>query len=179
MRKFERFIIYPMLFIAIFFSFAADDVQQTTAQQYEKHIVAKKITVLDDDENKIVQIQGGSKGKFGGIVLYNSSGTNVMGLLKSNLGKPGIVLFNEKGKPLLSMSDDSQNSSQSFSAITGYANGEKIYNLSTKINTESNDFVGSLETYDNTNGSKTSIIGSSIFLVDENENVKDEMVILD
>jgi hypothetical protein len=43
MQKFERFIIYPMLFIGIFFSFADDGVQQTTAQQVYDEIIAKNI----------------------------------------------------------------------------------------------------------------------------------------
>lgn len=47
MKKFERFIIYPMLFIAIFFSFTDDGVQQTTAQQVYEEIIAKKITVVN------------------------------------------------------------------------------------------------------------------------------------
>jgi hypothetical protein len=69
MKKFERFIIYPMLFIALFFSFAGDGVQQTTAQQVYDEIIAKKITIVNDNGDETTRL---TANKFGGqIILEN------------------------------------------------------------------------------------------------------------
>lgn len=72
MRKFERFIIYPMLFIAIFFSFTNDGVQQTTAQQVYDEIIAKKITVVNEIGEELITLHKG-KSMGGRIDMYTSS----------------------------------------------------------------------------------------------------------
>lgn len=56
MKKFERFIIYPLLFIALFFSFADDGFQQTTAQQFYDEIIAKNIKIVDERGNKLIEL---------------------------------------------------------------------------------------------------------------------------
>jgi len=68
MKKFERFIIYPMLFIALFFSFTDDGVQQTTAQQVYDEIIAKSIKIVDDNGTEMI-ILDSHKG------LFNNKGT--------------------------------------------------------------------------------------------------------
>jgi hypothetical protein len=72
MNKFERFIIYPMLFIALFFSFADDGVKQTTAQQvYDKiiadEIVANKIKLFDSNGETTMFLTG----EPGGVAIYS------------------------------------------------------------------------------------------------------------
>ena len=73
MKKFERFIIYPMLFIALFFSFSGEDVQQTTAQQVYDEIIAKNIKVVDDKGREAINLSGGNYNNkaFGSITIYD------------------------------------------------------------------------------------------------------------
>jgi hypothetical protein len=61
MKKFERFIIYPMLFIALFFSFVDDEIQQTTAQQVHDEIIAKNIKIVDDEGRVMIELKVGGK----------------------------------------------------------------------------------------------------------------------
>ena len=57
MKKFERFIIYPLLFIALFFSFADDGLQQTTAQQVYDELIAKNIKIVNDDGKTMIELK--------------------------------------------------------------------------------------------------------------------------
>lgn len=67
MKKFERFIIYPMLFIALFFSFTGDEVQQTKAQQVYDEIIAKRIRLVGSDGETTMFLRG----ETGGVAIYN------------------------------------------------------------------------------------------------------------
>lgn len=60
MFKFERFIIYPVLFIALFFSIADDGVQQTTAQEVIDQLIVKDIRVVNDKGEAQIHIDGAS-----------------------------------------------------------------------------------------------------------------------
>jgi hypothetical protein len=82
MKKFERYIIYPILFIVLFFSFSGDDLHQTTAQQVYDEIIARKITIVNEDGQKmseissdIVNINHKNKTKeYGNMKFYSEKG---------------------------------------------------------------------------------------------------------
>ncbi|PTV94429.1 hypothetical protein C8C76_1323 [Halanaerobium saccharolyticum] len=84
MQKFERFIIYPMLFIAIFFSFADDGVQQTTAQQVYDEIIAKSISIVNDEGELLINLsrhEESNVNKNSGrikIIGYDGDKTNII-----------------------------------------------------------------------------------------------------
>jgi|AntDeeMinimDraft_5_1070356.scaffolds.fasta_scaffold19659_1 hypothetical protein len=96
MKKFERFVIYPMLFIALFFSFAGGDLQQTTAQQgAEEHIIAKRITVINDDYESIIQL--GNNSSDGGIISVYDEDEKKVAIISSTINGIGgsINVFNK------------------------------------------------------------------------------------
>ena len=100
MKQFERFIIYPMLFIALFFSFAGEEVQQTTAQQIYDEVIAKEITILNDKGDESIKMTGNN---FGGSILVedfvdpenhlwvNSRGVHIIGSKNDLYLNPGGI----------------------------------------------------------------------------------------
>ena len=72
MKRFERFIIYPMLFIALFFSFAGEEVQQTTAQKVYDEIIARNIKIVDDNENTVIELF--ESGRYGRGIIKVKNG---------------------------------------------------------------------------------------------------------
>ena len=55
MKKFERFIIYPLLIMTLFYSFAGEQVT-TTAQDVIDKLVVREISVIDEEGNEVVNI---------------------------------------------------------------------------------------------------------------------------
>jgi len=75
MHKYERYIIYPLLILALFYGMSGGNIIKTVADNrvYEE-LVAKKITIVDDNGNEIATIKD-SKNKYsntteGEIRLY-------------------------------------------------------------------------------------------------------------
>lgn len=89
MKKFERFIIYPMLFIALFFSFADDGVQQTTAQDFFNEIITKKISIMNNDTKEVMVLEGTDGG--GRITL--NSGKNEENIVITSDAEDGSSLI--------------------------------------------------------------------------------------
>lgn len=96
MKKFERFIIYPLLFIAVFFSFADDGLQQTTAQQFYNEIIAKNIKIVDERGNKLIELSAEKNEVFeqgyGKINVFSKSST--LGNSNTNIQAGSIDLNN-------------------------------------------------------------------------------------
>jgi hypothetical protein len=149
MKKFERFIIYPMLFIAIFFSFADDGVQQTTAQQVYDELIAKSLTIVNDSGEKVIKLKSN---QFGGKISleepnsYHQLGITPMAIGMStptnylNLNSGRIVMTNkEKEKNILLMGIESGDSFASFRN----KNGESLVEIGSN-----NNGHGSINIYD-------------------------------
>jgi len=88
MQKFERFIIYPMLFIGIFFSFAEDGVHQTTAQQVHDEIIAKSIYLTNSNGETTIILDGED-----GIVSTYENRKNTTNLGNSTTGSGMINVY--------------------------------------------------------------------------------------
>lgn len=67
MKKFERFIIYPMLFISLFFSFADDGMQTTTAQRVYDELIAKSIKIVDDKGSTLIELNSKKNEYLNGV----------------------------------------------------------------------------------------------------------------
>jgi hypothetical protein len=99
MKKFERFIIYPMLFIALFFSFADDNVQQTTAQQVHDEIIAKSFKIVNDKGSILIELSSKENEykKYGQINIVTDY-TNSSEIDKTKIDGNSIILDNNKTK---------------------------------------------------------------------------------
>ena len=69
MQKFERFIIYPLLIVALFYSFAGEQAT-TTAQEVVDKLVVREISVVNDEGDEAVNI--GSLGGAGTVEVKNN-----------------------------------------------------------------------------------------------------------
>lgn len=74
MQKFERFIIYPMLFVALFFSFSDNGVQHTIAQEVHDEIVAKNVKIVDGEGNVKIDLRKSIVHESGDITIYDNNG---------------------------------------------------------------------------------------------------------
>ena len=55
MHKYERFIIYPLLILALFYGMAGDQVMTSATKVYDE-IIAKKISIVDDNGKEIIKM---------------------------------------------------------------------------------------------------------------------------
>ena len=56
MHKYERYIIYPLLIIALFYGMSGKDIIESNAQQVYDEIIAKKITVVKPNNKNSIEI---------------------------------------------------------------------------------------------------------------------------
>ena len=105
MKKFERFIIYPMLFIALFFSFAGDEVKQITAQQVYDEIIAKSIKVVNDKGNTLIEISAkGNEYKDYGQINIATKYTDTSSKLNTKIEGGNISIENGANKTFIGTS---------------------------------------------------------------------------
>ena len=95
MHKYERFIIYPLLILALFYGMAGDQVM-TSAQKVYDEIVAKNISIVNEQGERILLIGNDVNGS-GSIDLYDNEGDKLIGLgSSSNEGMSGLVTVYNK-----------------------------------------------------------------------------------
>jgi len=70
MKKFERFIIYPLLIVALFYSFAGEQVTEATENVIDK-LVVREISVVNDDDKEVINIGSLFSGYHGLINVYD------------------------------------------------------------------------------------------------------------
>ncbi|MFW5795308.1 MAG: hypothetical protein ACOCV1_07495 [Bacillota bacterium] len=94
MNKFERFIIYPMLFIALFFSFSGEEVKQTTAQKVHDELIAKSIKIVNEDGVEMITLDvDKSKTKEdsdSGVIFISSNSSNSDNEFKTGISNSRI-----------------------------------------------------------------------------------------
>jgi hypothetical protein len=162
MHKFERFIIYPMLLIAIFFSFADDGVQQTTAQQVYDEIIAKSIKIVNSEGEVLVLIDSSkmitdTKKVYGEISIKNTKKDNLITLSAGTIN-PVISISEEVG----GVEDDPEydynvlNISDNSLSVFEYSTFQNEYKSNRKFDLRGN----TLQLY-NKKGDKTIYIGQN------------------
>lgn len=98
MKNYERFIVYPLLFIALFYS--VGDQFVSSASNVIDQIIARNITIVDERGNKVVEISSHDDG--GQIKLNNTQneyGISIMSTNSSNFMnfyKPNGTVLNGK-----------------------------------------------------------------------------------
>lgn len=103
MHKFERFIIYPLLFVALFYAMTGGAGTDTLANpldsEIEDVIRARNVVIYNEDNEEIgiLGVAGGS----GGLKLYNSRGNEIIGLGSSQPGGHGVISVLNKDGVLL------------------------------------------------------------------------------
>ncbi|NMB02433.1 MAG: hypothetical protein GX971_13110 [Firmicutes bacterium] len=95
MSKYERLIIYPLLFIALFYALTGINVVNATQQVLDK-IIAREILVVNDEGNTVASIKYDQEKEDVSLELFNNEGTRVVSLLSYDDGG-AIGVFNTEG----------------------------------------------------------------------------------
>ena len=158
MKKFERFIIYPLLFIALFFSFADDGLQQTTAQQVYDEIIAKNIKIVNEDGKTMIELRTrkADEDDFLNLIDYDSGSIIISGdysqenYKDETLISTNSILFREYNTE----SEDSFPSSSSFLSSNYFSLSSKNTSIKMKV--------------DKSDGSNITIKNNSARITDKN-----------
>lgn len=150
MSKYERLIIYPLLFIALFCALTGVNVVNAT-QQFLDKIVAKEIVVVNDEGNTVASLKYDEKKESVSLELYNNEGVRSVSILGYDDGG-AIGIFNHEGNLTVAMQNDNQ------------AGGLFLYNGTSKetklVGLRSGLYGGVLE-INNSRGLPTGIIGNN------------------
>ena len=101
MQKFERFIIYPLLIVALFYAVTGGAGTDILANPFEiEDTIRTREVEIYNDADKVVGILG-SDGPAGVLALYNNRGNEIIGLgATSSEGNGGIFVSNGEGDTL-------------------------------------------------------------------------------
>lgn len=98
MHKYERFIIYPLLILALFYGMAGDQVMTSATQVYNE-IVAKDISILNNKGELAMRMTSDVNGS-GQIRLYDNEGRQLIYLggndVKKNEDPGGLITVSNK-----------------------------------------------------------------------------------
>ena len=95
MSKYERLIIYPLLFIALFYALTGISVVNATQQILDK-IVAREVVVVNDEGNTVASLKYDQQKQDVSLELFNDEGNRVVSLLSYDDGG-AIGVFNQDG----------------------------------------------------------------------------------
>ena len=76
MHKYERFIIYPLLILALFYGMAGNQVM-TSAQKVYDEIVTKDIKVVNNQGEEVLRMGVGTSGN-GLLTVYDNDGEELI-----------------------------------------------------------------------------------------------------
>ena len=94
MKKFERFIIYPLLLVALFYIISGQQIMLSAETILDK-LVVRDISVVNGSGQEIVGI-GQSPDGGGSIWTYNKEGVIETGMASTDEGG-SIWIYNKKG----------------------------------------------------------------------------------
>lgn len=106
MSKYERLIIYPLLFLALFCALTGVNVVNATQQILDK-IVAKEIVVVNDEGNTVASLKYDERKENVSLELFNGEGVRVVSLLAYEDGG-AIGIFNHEGHLTVAMQNEAQ-----------------------------------------------------------------------
>ncbi len=79
MSKYERLIIYPLLFISLFCALTGVNMVSAT-QQFLDKIVAKEIVVVNDEGDTVASLKYDQQKENVSLELFNADGARVVSL---------------------------------------------------------------------------------------------------
>lgn len=95
MSKYERLIIYPLLFLALFCSLTGVNIVNAT-QQFFDRIVAKEVVIVNNEGQEMAVLKHDEAKGNTSLELYNAEGRRVLSLLSYADGG-AVGVFNSQG----------------------------------------------------------------------------------
>ena len=80
MSKYERLIIYPLLFLALFSALTGVNIVNATQQVLER-IVAREIVVVNDEGQEVAVLKYDEQKQNASFEMFNNDGRRVVSLL--------------------------------------------------------------------------------------------------
>ncbi len=151
MSKYERLIIYPLLFIALFVALTGVNVVGATQQIFDK-IVAREIVVVNHEGNTVASLKYDQVKEDVSLELFNDDGHRVVSLLSYNDGG-AIGVFNHEGH--LTAAIQNEDHAGSVFLYNGTSKMTKLVGLRSGL------YGGVLE-INNANGLPTGIMGNNV-----------------
>ena len=95
MSKYERLIIYPLLFITLFYAVTGVSVVKATQQMFDR-IVAREIVVVNNEGQEVAVLKYDEQKDNTSFELFNNEGHRVVSLLSYEDGG-AVGIFNKEG----------------------------------------------------------------------------------
>ncbi|NLJ79763.1 MAG: hypothetical protein GX335_01910 [Firmicutes bacterium] len=150
MSKYERWIVYPLLLIALFYSLTGGNVVKATQELLEK-IVTKELVVVNDEGKEMASLKYDSARDDIRFELYNKEGKRVVSLL--SYGEGGAIgIFNNQGHLTAALQNDEE------TGALYIFNGTK---KETKLASVRAGLYGGVVEVNNNRGLPTSLIGNN------------------
>lgn len=152
MSKYERLIIYPLLFLALFSALTGVNVVNATQSIFDK-IVTREIVVVNTEGETVASLKYDQRKENVSFELFNNDGNRVVSLLSYDDGG-AIGVFNQEGYLTAAMQND--NNAGSLFLYNGTSKETKLVGLRSGL------YGGVLE-INNAKGLPTGILGNNAF----------------
>jgi|SRR5690554_1403239 hypothetical protein len=150
MSKYERLIIYPLLFIALFCALTGVNMVNAT-QQFIDKIVAKEIVVINDAGDTVASLKYDQEKENVSLEMYNGDGVRTLSLLSYDDGG-AIGLFNREGYLTTAIQNDGQ--AGTLHLYNGTSKETKLVGLRSGL-------YGGVVEVNNARGLPTAILGNN------------------
>lgn len=151
MSKYERLVIYPLLFIALFCALTGVNVVSATQQVLDK-IVAREIMVVNDEGNTVASLKYDQGRENVAFEMFNNDGARVVSLLSYSEGG-AVGVFNQEGHLTVSV----QNEAKAGNVVlyNGTAQETKLIGMRSGL-------YGGVVEINNAQGLPTGIMGNNV-----------------
>ncbi len=150
MSKYERLIIYPLLFIALFYALTGVNVVKATQEIWDR-IVARELVIVNDEGSTVASLKYDDKKDNVFFELYNKEGKRVVSFLSYEDGG-AIGIFNSDGHLTASLQNDEK------TGALYIFNGTK---KETKLASLRAGLYGGVVELNNSRGLPTSLMGNN------------------
>ena len=150
MSKYERLIIYPLLFLALFCALTDVNVVNAAQQMFER-IVAREVVIVDNEGNEVAVLKYDEQKQNPSFEMFNKDGRRVLSLLAYADGG-AVGIFNQEGYLTAAIQNESN-----AGAVLVY-NGTRDM---TKLVALRSGLYGGVLEISNTQGFPTGIMGNN------------------
>lgn len=149
--KYERLIIYPLLFIALFVALTGVNVVNATQQILDK-LVAREVVIVNNEGNTVASLKYDETKADVSLEFFNDNGNRVVSLLSYEDGG-AIGVFNQEGHLTAAMQNE-----DNAGSLFLYNGTKKMTKL---VGLRSGLYGGVLE-INNADGFPTGIMGNNV-----------------